>query len=894
MEYSIGDAEGPWFDCTNTSTTGLAPGTYYVRYKAVATTSFASVAAAPITINPFGVQQRPTPEAEIDFANELLTDLVAGNYTFNGGATVIITGTTHAIPSGWFGTTVVIVQKGDGGGYTDSPQQDLAIPVRPTAPSLAYTHETSARGDGVITGVTSAMQYRNANGGTWADGPGTTANLAPGTYLVRLKATDSAFASVEQSITIIAFVPPPHPTPEASIDFEAEELTNLEPNAAYTINGTGIVAESDGSYSLITFIPATTSTLSIIRIGDGGANVNSVAQALPIPARPSAPTTPQGGAERITGVTTAMEYRSSTGSWSGVTGTDITGLTAGSTYYVRYKATTSAFASVNANVAVKHTPTAPTFPTAGAITYGQPLSSSVFSGGAGAGTFTWDTPNPNVILDVGNHNYVIRFTPTDILNYDWTGIPLTQSISVTVNRATPPSGLPGSVAFTQGVGGERSFDLTTLLPSIGSLSWGTGYPTFAVTAITGDTGILTAPSTGTVTSPMIIRAVPTVTSVQSATITITVTSGNYNPFNVDINVTVADKTPVTISGITVANKVFDGQPFAPTGTVSAGAANASSLVWLYTSTDGGGYSSATAPTDAGNYKLTITLPATDPIYMATPLELTFSITPRPITLVATNQTVALHEGMPELTYTITNFVQGHGVTQILSTAPVLQSPTFNNLAAGNYPITFLTGGTETDNYIITNRVNGVLTVTLPTFIDEPAPITETGAEAEFTILSVFEHFETLTLNDNLLQHREGPNGIRIISGYPGYDGDIGIAESGSTIITFFREFLDFLPNGTHRLVVHFHETGQAEPYHSPFSDFIIDRTTTTDNIVSNNPPGTSTGTRSPQTGDSSNTPVWQALLFVSALGIITAVVWSIRREIKYKWELKLSEAKNKK
>jgi hypothetical protein len=99
-------------------------------------------------------------------------------------------------------------------------------------------------------------------------------------------------------------------------------------------------------------------------------------------------------------------------------------------------------------------------------------------------------------------------------------------------------------------------------------------------------------------------------------------------------------------------------------------------------------------------------------------------------------------------------------------------------------------------------------------------------------------------------------------------------------------------------VVHFHETGAAEPYHSPSTSFVLNRTTDIggggggDNIISQTPDDT-TSTRSPQTGDSSNTPLWQGLLLVSVLGIITAVIWNVRREMKYRWELKLSEAKNK-
>ena len=50
--------------------------------------------------------------------------------------------------------------------------------------------------------------------------------------------------------------------------------------------------------------------------------------------------------------------------------------------------------TVSVTVNNKTTPTITTLPTAGAITYGQTLASSVLTGGAGsvAGTFAWTTP----------------------------------------------------------------------------------------------------------------------------------------------------------------------------------------------------------------------------------------------------------------------------------------------------------------------------------------------------------------------------------------------------------------------------------------------------------------------------------------------------------------------
>ena len=103
------------------------------------------------------------------------------------------------------------------------------------------------------------------------------------------------------------------------------------------------------------------------------------------------------------------------------------------TYYTN--ATGTVKITVNAlSAAIK------TLPTASAITYGQALSSSTLSGGAGKvsggttvlpGRFTWTSPT--TVPDVGGPSQSITFTPTNT-NY----APVTTgTVSVTVNPATP-------------------------------------------------------------------------------------------------------------------------------------------------------------------------------------------------------------------------------------------------------------------------------------------------------------------------------------------------------------------------------------------------------------------------------------------------------------------------
>ena len=179
-------------------------------------------------------------------------------------------------------------------------------------------------------------------------------------------------------------------------------------------------------------------------------------------------------------------------------------------------------------------------------------------------------------------------------------------------------------------------------------------------------------------------------------------------------VTVTDKTLVTIGGITTANKTYDGSFYAPTGTVTCSHSfPINQLKWLYESTDSAGYSSSTAPTNAGAYKLTISVPDSNANYAGREV-LTFTIEKRQITLTADHKSVIKGSSLPELTYTVGNLAPGETKADALSTQPVLACPTFDGNMAGSYPIT-LTGGTATDNYTITTRTNGVLTIAEQTY-----------------------------------------------------------------------------------------------------------------------------------------------------------------------------------
>jgi glycerophosphoryl diester phosphodiesterase len=153
--------------------------------------------------------------------------------------------------------------------------------------------------------------------------------------------------------------PTAHIEPTASVNFNNELLRGLDNAGIYSFNGGAPVTLTGSTYP----IPASWqgTNVSVVRKGDGVIRTDSLPQTIAVPARPSAPSTPAGIActvranndGRITGVSTAMEYRKSdAAAWIPVTGGTVNHLTPG-TYYVRFRATNSGFSSAHTAVTVQ-------------------------------------------------------------------------------------------------------------------------------------------------------------------------------------------------------------------------------------------------------------------------------------------------------------------------------------------------------------------------------------------------------------------------------------------------------------------------------------------------------------------------------------------------------------
>ena len=304
------------------------------------------------------LRKEETPNIAIDYVNEKLTGFEASTfYTINGSNVTPVDRELDI--ADYIGTTIEIVRKKGRSNYAaDSDPQSLVIPARPDAPSnLGATAPTTYGGKGTITGVDDTMEYSLKDANEWTAISGTSVEVAPGEYEVRVKAVaGESFASAAAAVKVDDYEPVKESTPTIAIDYENEKLTGFIDGASYTIDGSD-VTPADGELDIADSYFGT--ELSIVKKGNGTATVDSDPQSLTVSARPDAPTgitatapTIPDGNGTITGVTADMEYRvKGTDTWTAISGTSVE--VAPGEYEVRVKAVAgTSFAGAVAEIKV--------------------------------------------------------------------------------------------------------------------------------------------------------------------------------------------------------------------------------------------------------------------------------------------------------------------------------------------------------------------------------------------------------------------------------------------------------------------------------------------------------------------------------------------------------------
>ncbi len=258
-----------------------------------------------------------------------------------------------------------------------------------------------------------------------------------------------------------------------------------------------------------------------------------------------------------------------------------------------------------------------------------------------------------------------------------------------VYDATTAASITGTAAYS-GLANGESFSI------VGAPTWIFATKTVGIAKTINQTGLYSAPS------------------------------GNYSITQPTFtaNITAA---PLTITGATASNKVYDGTT---TAAISGGTLSGVLLSDVVSLSQSGAFSavnvangigvtstSTLGGADAGNYSLT------------QPIGLTGNITQAPLTATADNKTKNQGAANPTLTVSYSGFVNSETVAAI--TAPSISTTAVTGSPAGTYPIS-LSGGSAT-NYSFT-LVNGTLTVNPSVWEDfeTGSNITSYGGSGTFT------------------------------------------------------------------------------------------------------------------------------------------------------------------
>ena len=339
----------------------------------------------------------------------------------------------------------------------------------------------------------------------------------------------------------------------------------------------------------------------------------------------------------------------------------------------------------------------------GPATFGQNYTLTT-SGGSGSGAVTFTvtdgtgaaTVNGNALTPTKAGTVTVSAVKAGGNNYNNV---TSETVTITINKGT----YDGIKTATGTVLANRPGEVT--LPAIpDGASYGT--PTSSdVTDMSITDGVLSYTGGNGIVKD------------QTYTVTVPVTGAtNYVDYNITVTLTGTDKKVLTITGVTAQNGTYNGQTQAGyTGTPRAQGYTGDFTV-TYNTTDG------KAPTNAGNYAVTIAIPDSDPQYVGS-IGLNFTIAKKPLTVSAPSASVYVGDNAPELALTYTGLVASESVTPSKAPAFTITKSYDTEIAladavktAGTYTITWSnadgTTFTGADNYDITLKNTGSLTVTV--------------------------------------------------------------------------------------------------------------------------------------------------------------------------------------
>lgn len=236
----------------------------------------------------------------------------------------------------------------------------------------------------------------------------------------------------------------------------------------------------------------------------------------------------------------------------------------------------------------------------------------------------------------------------------------------------------------------------------------TGTVNYALGTATDSSSILsTAPSLSGSAVTVTVNA--NIAEGLTATVPIIISTANYSAISTTLTISTVNKTTLALSGVSISDKEYDGTAVSPTGTLvftDAGnnSVEISNPVYMYTGTGGTTYSSKIAPTDAGSYTLTISVPSSNSTYIGS-TALNFTISRKALTVTGLSAADKEYDGTSAVTVSgtaaLSGAVSGDNIT-------LAGSPTFSFVdsaiqsnkvisMSGQYSIS----GTDSANYTLT-------------------------------------------------------------------------------------------------------------------------------------------------------------------------------------------------
>ena len=271
---------------------------------------------------------------------------------------------------------------------------------------------------------------------------------------------------------------------------------------------------------------------------------------------------------------------------------------------------------------------------------------------SGTGTFASADVGENIevtfsgfaLTGEGSGNYTLSAQPAsttaNITKANYTGTPNTVNVNVLINQSAAQT---GSVSIDQFF---QTIPAGAVIKEVSS----TDDLVIADMDISDDGKVITYTSKANLT-----------TENEKDTYTVTIETKNYNDIEATLTFTTVAKTPVNISGVSVtgAGKTYDGKAVSYTGTPAAKTNDGTTVAvtgtysYVWQKADGTGL--ASAPKDAGSYKLVITLD--DPAYIGS-AEVSFTIAKAKITITAEDAEAYTGSDMPKLSYTVSGLATG--------------------------------------------------------------------------------------------------------------------------------------------------------------------------------------------------------------------------------------------